>query len=121
PLPEGEPYAGAAWLPEALAGPLTTGPTADPALGADVVLTAVPISERGVLAGAFDVASVGQGLVERFGGPRQLELLVVAPDGATVLSRSVDPDSWHGAALAGTPFDAGDDDGGEGRDVEGAA
>ncbi|MPY91523.1 MAG: response regulator [Acidimicrobiia bacterium] len=112
-------YHGEAWLERALVEPALTGPLPDAVTGADVVVGAVPISSRGVLAGFLEVGTLGPGLLEPFGGPRQLEFLVVSPDGSTALSRSVEPERWAGAPLGPTPFDPGSGEVGQ-DDVEGS-
>jgi PAS domain S-box-containing protein len=57
----------------------------------------------GTVAAIFPLAVVGSGLASNLGGARQLEFLITTEDGK-VLTRSLSPDRWVGASLAGTSF-----------------
>lgn len=119
-LPPGGPrvYAGASWLTAALANPLAIGPVLDARTGKQVLVVSAPIAGRGMAVAILDLDAVGPALATGLGGPRQLEFLVTTPAGDTVLARSLDPDRWVGAPVAGTPFAIGADLT-ERRDVDG--
>jgi signal transduction histidine kinase/CheY-like chemotaxis protein len=119
-LPPGGPrvYAGASWLTAALANPLAIGPVLDARTGKQVVVVSAPVAGRGMAVAILDLDAVGPALATGLGGPRQLEFVVTTPAGDTVLARSLDPDRWVGAPVAGTPFAIGADLT-ERRDVDG--
>jgi PAS domain S-box-containing protein len=97
-------YAGAAWLPAALKGPVVTGPFADARTGSLVVLIAAPVPGKGAIVAFLDLGALGPGLASALGGPRHLEFVVTSADGKGVLGRSVNPARWVGGPVAGTPF-----------------
>ncbi|MGC9665944.1 ATP-binding protein [Planosporangium sp. 12N6] len=100
-------YAGADWLARARQEPVLAAPVPDPATGHPAVLITVPVTGLGVMAGFVDLRGLGPVLAEYYGGPRHLEFVVTTADGATVLTRSLDPARWTGATLRGTPFGTG--------------
>ena len=97
-------YGGAAWLTEALRGPVFAAPVSDPRTGRASVVTAAPVKDLGVVAAFADLTDLGPTLAKRFGGPRTLEFLVTTPDGKTALARSMDAVRWSGTPIDGTPF-----------------
>ena len=120
-LPPGGPriYAGASWLAGALTSPLQAEPVVDARTGKQVVVVSAPIAGgRGTAVAILDLDAVGPALAAGLGGPRGLEFVVTTPAGGTVLARSVNPDRWVGAPVAGTPFANGADPT-EFRDLDG--
>ncbi len=98
-------YSGAEWLSSALTAPLTRAQVSHPDTGEPAYVIAAPIAgTEAVLAVVLDLKDAAPGLAERYSGARDLVLVLVSPDGDTVLSRSVDPDKWAGANLSGTEF-----------------
>jgi PAS domain S-box-containing protein len=98
-------YAAMDWLPAALYSPVTAGPFLDPVTGLVSVVVAAPVGGGlGTVAAIIALAPLGLGLGSTLGGARQLEFLVTTQDGRTVLTRSLSPDHWAGAPLAGTAF-----------------
>jgi hypothetical protein len=88
------------WVIEARSGPVTTAPFAHPDTGEAVFVIAAPVDGgRAIFAAVLELAPIAAALGERYGGPRDLEFVVVAPDSATVISRSVDASTWAGATL----------------------
>jgi PAS domain S-box-containing protein len=119
-LPRGgsDGYRGAAWLEEAAGGPIMLAPVRDSRTDRQVILSAAPVPKLGFVVATLDLARIGPGLFESFGGIRKLEFLLVDGDGDSVLTRSIGPARWVNASLAGTPF-AQDGDGTRRRDVDG--
>jgi PAS domain S-box-containing protein len=102
--PGGTVYGTASWLPAALRAPVTAGPFLDPVTGKMSAVVAGPVgAEQGVVAAIFPLAGVATGLASNLGGARHLEFLITTEDGK-VLTRSLNPDRWMGASLAGTSF-----------------
>jgi PAS domain S-box-containing protein len=98
-------YTGTDWAQQALTRPVLVAPTADPATGAQIALSAAPIPEgRGFVAGFLDLEAVGPELAAMYGGVDPIELLITSSDGETVLSRSIDPGRWAGASIADSSF-----------------
>ena len=97
-------YGHTAWISGALVLPSTSGPVEDLRTGKEVVVVSAPVPGRGLVAAFLDLDALGPGLLSTFGGPRGLEFLVVTGDGQLALSRSIDPQRWDGAPLAGTPI-----------------
>ena len=114
-----EGYAGEEWFQRVAAGPALLGPIVDGATGDRSMVSAAPTPGGGVVAAFVALTQVGRALVDSYGGGRPVEFLVVSADERTILTRSIDPDSWIGEPLAGTPFAR--DSGVERRDVEGRA
>jgi len=110
--PEG--YAGADWLKRGRGGPVFLGPILDTATGDRSVISAAPTPGHGVVAAFFALAPVGRSLVDVYGGGRPVEFLITTAGGRTILTRSIEPDRWTGAKVAGTRFAAEN-----GRDVDG--
>jgi PAS domain S-box-containing protein len=102
--PSGVSYGGAAWLTDALRGPVFAAPVIDPRTGRASAVTAAPFKDVGVVAAFVDLTELGPTLAKRFAGPRKLEFLVTTPDGKTALARSVDPGRWSGTPIDGTSF-----------------
>jgi len=109
--PEG--YAGADWLKRGRGGPVFLGPILDTATGDRSVISAAPTPGHGVVAAFFALAPVGRSLVDVYGGG-PVEFLITTAGGRTILTRSIEPDRWTGAKVAGTRFAAEN-----GRDVDG--
>jgi PAS domain S-box-containing protein len=104
PTPAGVSYSGAAWLQDALRGPVLVAPVLDPRTGRVSMVSAAPSGDRGVVAGFAELTDLGQTLSARFGGPSGLEFVVTSADGKTALARSVDGARWSGASIEGTSF-----------------
>jgi len=104
PIPSVVSYGGAAWLVDALRGPVVAAPVVDRRTGRISVVTATPVTDRGVVAAFADLTDLGPTLAGRFGGPRKLEFLVITPDGKTALARSIDAPLWAGRPIDGTSF-----------------
>jgi two-component system, cell cycle sensor histidine kinase and response regulator CckA len=114
-------YRGEAWLSRALAGPLLVAPVLDRTTGARVAIIAMPIPGRkGVVAGFADLAAVGPTLASLYSGGRPVEFLVTSSDGHTAITRSINPQHWIGASLAGTRF-PGSADGARLPDLDGTS
>jgi PAS domain S-box-containing protein len=96
-------YAEADWLDSALRGPIFAGPVADPTTGRPAVVASRPV-QGGLVAGFISLDALGPAVAAHFGGARQLEFLITTADGKTILTRSIDPTAWVGAALEPTPF-----------------
>jgi hypothetical protein len=78
------------------------------------VLATAPVPKLGFVLASFNLDGVGLSLSDTYGGPRRLEFLLADKNGATVLTRSIQPERWIGEPLRTTPF-ARD------RDVDGTA
>jgi PAS domain S-box-containing protein len=103
--PTGPVYKAVSWLPAALLGPVTAGPFLDPATGKASAVVASPVAGGiGTVAAIIFLAPLGAGLASTLAGARQLEFLVTTQDRKAVLTRSLNPDRWVGAPLAGTSF-----------------
>jgi signal transduction histidine kinase len=107
-------YGSADWLDRALSEPLLLAPATDPRTGEQVVLATAPVPELGFVLASFNLDAVGLSLRDSYGGPRGLEFLLADAGGATVLTRSIEPERWIGKRLSETPFGAD-------RDVDGTA
>jgi len=102
------PYAGAGWLRRALRGPVLTAPGYDARTGGRAIISADPITGGlGVVVAFGDLPVIARQLVALYGGGRPVELLLTNADGRRVITRSIAPDRWIGASLAGTPFARG--------------
>jgi signal transduction histidine kinase len=100
-------YSEIAWFTAAGSGPMFEAPVADPVTRLPSLLVTVPMAGGGgVIVGLAALTPVGPGLAAQLGGRRNLEFLVVAKDGKTVLARSLNPGKWSGSSLTGTPFNA---------------
>jgi two-component system cell cycle sensor histidine kinase/response regulator CckA len=98
-------YAGSAWFRRAMTGPVLVAPAEDAVTDAPVAVSAVPIrGGAGVVAGFADLAAWGPHLATRYGGGRGTEFLVTTGDRRTVVARSIAPERWIAASLAGTAF-----------------
>ncbi|MGH3132639.1 MAG: PAS domain S-box protein [Gaiellaceae bacterium] len=98
-------YDEADWLHRAIVRPVSIAPTVDAATGAQVAISAAPIpGRRGSVVAFVDLTSIGPHLASLYGGGDPVEFLVTSSDGRTVIARSIDPDRWVGASLAGTAF-----------------
>jgi PAS domain S-box-containing protein len=115
----GPVYAGIEWLTAAIKGPTTAGPFIDPVTGKFSAVVASPVAGGlGTVAAIVALAPLATGLGSALSGSRQLEFLITTQDGRTVLMRSVSPDRWAGAPLAGTSF-ASSNGPDERRDLDG--
>jgi PAS domain S-box-containing protein len=113
----GPGYRGADWIDRALAGPTFVASALDPATGSTGVMHTSPTAGNGIMVGFVDLASVGPALAEELGGgSADLEILLLDPEGTTVLARSVDPAEWIRQPLPSGTFDGGD---GPGTDLDG--
>jgi signal transduction histidine kinase/ActR/RegA family two-component response regulator len=110
-------YDVATWLARLGQQPFLVDRIVDPVTGQPAVVVVAAIGTAGVVAGFGDLATLGTGLAEHFGGPRGMEVLVTTGDGTTALSRSIGDGRWTGTPLAGTPF--AEDSGASRRDVDG--
>ena len=97
-------YFGSPWLAGATSAPVLTAPMLDTRTGKQVVVVSAPIAGRAAAVAMLDLDAVGPALAASLGGPRRLEFVVTTPGAGTVLARSVDPDRWVAAPVAGTPF-----------------
>jgi PAS domain S-box-containing protein len=105
---KGSVYSGQSWLRSDKAA--IFAPVLDPGTGRQVAVFAFPMGQLGWFVWFFDLAPVGPKLANTFGsGVDQLEFLVTAPDGKSIVTRSIDTNRWTGASLAGTPFAASSD------------
>jgi len=105
PAATGKPYAGQGWL--TAAAPTDSAPVRDLVTGKLVAITSFPMGKLGVIAWFSDLELVGSNLAREFGsGINELEFIVLAADGKTILSRSIHPSRWAGATTAGTGFSA---------------
>jgi PAS domain S-box-containing protein len=111
-------YAGAPWLARAREREVFVAPVRDPLTGKHVAVAAVPVPGRGVVAGFFDLESVGPHLASLYGGGRPVVFLIANRAGTRVIARSSHPERWIGTSLAGTEF-AGSRGRVEHRDLEG--
>jgi PAS domain S-box-containing protein len=107
-LPAGKPYAGQDWLQAAKSAVIA--PLKDPESGHQAAVISLAVEKLGALIWVIELAPVGPKLSTEYGsGINQLEFLVTTQDEKTVIARSIDPDKWTGASLAGTPFAAASD------------
>src|SRR5439155_16063774 len=113
-------YAGQAWVRKAGRAPVFLAPVVDAATGAHVALSAFPVPGHGIVVGFADLGALGPQLASLYGGGHPVEFLVTSRDARTVIARSIDPERWIGASLAGTPF-ARAGDRVERRDLDGRA
>jgi PAS domain S-box-containing protein len=105
PFPSGPVYAAADWLPVALHSAVTAAPFLDPVTHDLSAVVAAPVGEGlGTVVAIVALAPLGPSLAATLGGARNLEFLATTADGATVLTRSLEPARWAGTTLAGTPF-----------------
>lgn len=107
PHPTSSTYAGAPWLSGALASPMFSGPVVDARTGKLVAFASAPVPGRGAVVAFFELARVGPQLGSTYGGPRHLEFVVTNRAGTVVVARSVHPQRWVGAQIAGTAFGRG--------------
>jgi hypothetical protein len=91
-------YGGAGWLARATREPLLLAPAADPRTGEQVVLATAPVAKLGFVLASFNLDDVGVSLRDSYGGARGLELLLTDKNGATVLTRSIQPERWIGGS-----------------------
>jgi signal transduction histidine kinase/ActR/RegA family two-component response regulator len=97
-------YQGSEWLAGAMSAPALTAPALDVRTGKQVVVVSAPIAGRAAAVAMLDLDAVGPALSASLGGPRQLEFVVISSGADMVLARSVRPDRWVAAPVAGTPF-----------------
>jgi PAS domain S-box-containing protein len=97
-------YAGASWLARARTHAVQLAPVLDPATGAHMAVSAVPVPGHGTVVALYDLDTAATHLVEIYGGGHPTEFLVTTKDRRTVVMRSVHPERWDGRALAGTDF-----------------
>ena len=120
PLPSGQVYSVADWLPVAIHSPITVAPFRDPATGQLSAVVAAPVGGGlGTVAAIVALTPLGPNLAASLGAAPGLELMITTSDPKMmVLARSLEPARWVGTTLAGTAF-ASSTDQVERRDVEG--
>jgi PAS domain S-box-containing protein len=102
-LPTGKPYAGQDWLQAARSAVIA--PFNDPETGHQAAVVSYAVEKLGALIWVMELTSVGPKLSTEYGsGVNRLEFLVTTADKKTIIARSIDPEKWTGASLAGTPF-----------------
>jgi two-component system cell cycle sensor histidine kinase/response regulator CckA len=69
-------------------------------------VSVAPVAGRGAVVATVDLTGLGPALSSRFAGPQNVELLIVSPDGTTVIARSLEATRWVGASVNETPFAA---------------
>jgi PAS domain S-box-containing protein len=111
-------YRGATWLAAALKAPVLADPVTDVHTGQPAVLVTTPVPGKGTVAAFLDLTQLGPALTADLGGSVQREFVITTADGATVLTRSIQPGTWAGKPVAGTPF-AGAAGQSEHRDLDG--
>jgi PAS domain S-box-containing protein len=104
PLPTSPIYAGAGWLTPALTNPQLIAPYLEPLTSRYVVVAAMPVAGKGVVAAFAALAPVGPNLAARFGGSRQLTFTLTTEDQRVVLAESSSSDRWVGSSLTGSAF-----------------
>jgi PAS domain S-box-containing protein len=97
-------YTHAPWLRAARGGSVFDAPVNDPATGAVVAASVVPVGALGFVAGFVDLRTVGPKLAVLYGGGRPVVFMVTTHDRRQVIARSSAPKRWVGASLAGTAF-----------------
>ena len=107
--PSGVTYRDAPWVTEALRGSAFAAPVVDPRTSGASAVTAARVTNAagaviGLVVVSADLTELGPTLATRFGGPRQLEFVVVTPDRRVALSRSVDAAQWSGTPIDKTTF-----------------
>ncbi len=102
--PAADGYRDQAWVADALRTATLSPPVVDSRTGRPVVIVSAPIPGLGVAAAFLDLDALGPSLLATFGGPRDLEFLVVGRDGQRAVTRSIDPERWAGTDLSATPF-----------------
>ncbi|GAA0803362.1 ATP-binding protein [Spirilliplanes yamanashiensis] len=115
---EARTYRGAGWLAAANREPQVTGPVPDPRTGRPAVLISAPLPGLGSVIAMVDLAEFGRNAGQAYGGARDLEFLVLGPDGSSILTRWPDPVRWSGLPLRPSAF-AAPGPGGDGTDVTG--
>jgi PAS domain S-box-containing protein len=107
---EARPHSGAVygavnWLAAALRSRVTAAPFLDPVTGEISAVVASPVpGGLGAVVAVVALAPVGVNLAANLAGARQLEFLVTTTDSRAVLARSLQPERWVGATVAGTAF-----------------
>ncbi|MGA8923527.1 MAG: PAS domain-containing protein, partial [Candidatus Dormiibacterota bacterium] len=92
-------FEGQSWL--LAASEVVLAPVTDPETGNQVVVVAFPALGLGVLAWFLDLAPIGPHLESEFGNSaHNVEFLVVAGGGRTVVARSIDPARWIGVTIS---------------------
>jgi hypothetical protein len=97
-------YENLSWFGAATGTPESGEIASDPANGSPAAIFSAPVPGRGLIVLFADLRPLGPALGSGFGGDHPLELLITSKDGRTVVARSINPDRWVGASLAGTPF-----------------
>lgn len=114
-------YVGSDWLESAAAGPATVGPLVDARTGSLVIAHVVPVPDgAGFVAVFLDLASLGPGLADRFGGRLGHEFVIATDDTDVFVARSQDAELWVGEPASATRF-AESRGGTPDRDVDGVA
>ena len=111
-------YEGADWLARIGKKPTFLAPVVDAATNDRSAVVAMRSPGNAIIAAFVALEPVGPGLVSLYGGGDPVEFLVTSHDERRVLSRSIDPGRWIGAALSGTAFSRGAGEV-ERRDVDG--
>ncbi|HUZ87351.1 MAG TPA: ATP-binding protein [Candidatus Baltobacterales bacterium] len=94
-------FAGQSWL--VATSEVVVAPVADPESGNQVAVAAFPVVGLGVLAWFLDLVPVGPHLESDFGNSaHNVEFVVVAKDGRTVIARSVKPAQSLGMTIGNT-------------------
>lgn len=92
-------YKDVPWFDEAGEDSALPGPVLNTSTGESELVFATP-AEAGIIVAAFlDLTELASALQERFGGPRELEFLVIDKSDDRIVSRSIDPSAWTGAEL----------------------
>jgi PAS domain S-box-containing protein len=103
-IPEGAIYAGSVWLNKGVSSATITAPFMDPSTRVWTLVVTAPVSGLGTVAAFVALAPLGESLTQQFGGQRQLLFLITGQNSTTIVTRSIDPNRWIGAGLAGTAF-----------------
>src|SRR5690606_20344530 len=105
PSPESEPPAlDAAWIEQALAGPIQLAPVPDAVTGQPIVLTAAPLpTGDGVVAAIVPLASAGRSIGSRYILDADVEMIFVTPEN-TIAFRSIRNSSASGTSIEGAAF-----------------
>jgi PAS domain S-box-containing protein len=111
-------YRDSAWLRRALTEPVFVAPAVDALGGARVMISTAPIpGGKGFVAAFGDLAATTTGLATLYGGGDPTVFLITTAGDSRVVSRSLQPERWSGAAIAPGTLDPRP--GSEWRDLDG--